>query len=109
MSGSRMLGLRVDEAPEFLRFFSIVQSEAKERGKAFFVECGEGHEATFGGINAENLSGWLVPLSDADEFDSIFQLGNRDRVLDEIFPNSFARVEWARDGDGVSIEIIEVG
>ena len=67
-----MEGLRTPENAKFLVFFRLVQKAAGHLGKIFFLDCGEGHPFEDETIECEDLSGWLVPQEEADEFGKIF-------------------------------------
>lgn len=67
-----MLGLRTQENFKFLRFWNIVQAEARKVNKTFFLDCGEGNEFENESIECENLSGWLIPDERLQEFQSLF-------------------------------------
>lgn len=68
-----MLGLRTQEEQNFKDFFSFVQSAAGKLGCIFFLDTGEGNEKNINGIETMNLSGWLVPLEKAEEFEKIWK------------------------------------
>jgi len=64
-----MRELRTQENKEFERFFEVVRKEAEKEGSVFFVESGEGREIITDDMDGEDLSGWLIPRNEADEFE----------------------------------------
>lgn len=64
-----MQGLRTQESNEFNKFFEFVQFEAKKQEKVFFLDCEEGNGGIVDGLEVCNLSGWLIPNNQADEFE----------------------------------------
>lgn len=76
-----MIGLKTEEDERFKRFFEKVQEKARENGYIFYLYCGEGHEEHIGDMDAEDLSGWLIPIEKRNEFEPIW---NKDRSGDEI-------------------------
>ncbi len=67
-----MIGLRTCEGKKFEKFFELVQQEAKKKGGVFFADCGEGNEFSNDHMEGENLSGWLIPIEIAEEFEKEF-------------------------------------
>ena len=63
-----MVGLRTCESEKFERFFEIVQKEAHKKGAVFFLDSGEGHMFENEDMEYEDLRGWLIPISRANEF-----------------------------------------
>lgn len=61
-------GLRTREPQGFVKFIEKVQEAAGRKGSMFFLDCKEGHEAVKNGMIATDCSGWLVPLTEAEEF-----------------------------------------
>ena len=68
-----MRGLRTQESKKFNRFFEIVQDFAEQKESVFFAESGEGNDITNELFEGEDLSGWLIPNSLADEFEKEFE------------------------------------
>lgn len=93
-----MQGLRTQENNNFIIFFELVQNEAAKLGKVFFLDCEEGHDGTVNGIEACNLSGWLVPKDKASEFENLWGKGAEDDDWSEFF----GFVSW-KDEDGLKI------
>ena len=67
-----MRGLRTQEGQKFEKFFALIQNEAMNEKKVFFLDSGEGQEFETDEMEGENLSGWLVPVKEADEFEKQF-------------------------------------
>ncbi|MDD6298603.1 hypothetical protein [Hornefia butyriciproducens] len=89
-----MQGLRTLEGKKFETFFKIVQDEALTGGKIFFLDSGEGQEFETDDMEGENLSGWLVPIEKAYEFEKQFIKRDIDNEKwDDFF--SFARWSWS--------------
>lgn len=55
-----------DEA--FMRYWQLVQEAAAKQGMVFFLEAGDGNDFELGDVEGADLSGWLVPVAEADEF-----------------------------------------
>lgn len=64
-----MRELRTQENERFQKFFEIVRSEALREGCIFFADCGEGRDIFTDDMEGEDLSGWLIPTAQADEFE----------------------------------------
>ena len=90
---------RTQESQEFEKFFAVVREKAKVQNSIFFIHCGEGHEFETADMEGEDLSGWLIPAADADEFEKEF-------IKNQVSTkwNPFVRFAiWAKDGDRISI------
>ena len=94
-----MVGLRTQEGHKFEKFFALVQEEARSQGSAFFLDCGEGREFETELLCGEDLSGWLIPLAQADKFDSQFKSG----VISEAWLEFVRFAQWSKTGDQVRI------
>lgn len=65
------LGIRTQRDAKdemFMRYWQLVQDEAKKQGMVFFLEAGDGNEFELEDMEGEDLSGWLVPIAKAEEF-----------------------------------------
>lgn len=71
-----MVGIRSQESEKFERFFEAIQESAKKMNCVFFLDCGEGHELSTETLEGEDLTGWLIPNSKADEFGKLFVNGD---------------------------------
>ena len=63
-----MQGLRKQENPEFMKYWEIVQEKARSLQSIYFLDSGEGREYFGNGIEAEDVSGWLIPEDKVTEF-----------------------------------------
>lgn len=87
---------------KFENFLGLVQDAARKEGKAFFLDCGEGRSFCLGDLEGEDLSGWLIPLSDAEEFFLRFHAKEGvDQWLDCMV---FARWNETEGGIGIQFE-----
>ena len=75
-----MQGLRSDESEEFESFFSVVQEEAKKLGGVFFCDTFEGRECSLGDMKICDLGGWMVPMDEVENFESIYLSGKDDEL-----------------------------
>ena len=89
-----MKGLRTQESDKFKNFFRFVQDKAKSMDKVFFLDCGEGRELFTNDFDGEDLSGWLIPLEQADKFENIWLQNNN---LDE-WSNNIVFAIWKFNG-----------
>ena len=87
-----MRGLRTQEGQKFEKFFALIQNEAMNEKKVFFLDSGEGQEFETDEMEGENLSGWLVPVKEADEFEK--QFIKRD-IDNEKWDDFFLFVRWS--------------
>lgn len=99
-----MLGLRTQEGERFERFFKLVQEEAERQGCVFFMDAGDGRDFETATMEGEDLTGFLIPASQADAFHSRFQ-------ADSDFPHNtpewadfFRFATWKQDGDKITIQ-----
>ena len=101
INGSTVRGLRtkadMDDA-RFVRFFSIVQDSAHNLGCTFFLWAGEGHEIETETFDGEDLSGWLIPDSKAEDFETKWHRGLE--ALGDDFDDDFAFARWKTGADG---------
>lgn len=58
---------------KFLRFFALVQEEAKRHGGVFFLDYDGICEFENDEIMCEELHGWLIPEEKADEFEAAWR------------------------------------
>ncbi len=92
-----MRGLRTNESEKFLKYFSIVQAAACELGKIFFFDTGEGHDIITNELEGEYLSGWLIPIEKASEFEKLWESWNVDG--NEAWDQYYCFAEWTNNGD----------
>lgn len=107
MTSSMPLGIRVKndaEDKKFVRFFEIIQREAKAQDCVFFCDSGECHSLVNDKFDGEDLSGWLIPAVKADEFNK--------RFLDwdiGIEYDDYVRIaEWFGDENNPSIRFVDL-
>ena len=91
-------GLRTQENSKFLNFWKIVQEEDSKKDSVFFLDSGEGNEIETAEINAEDLSGWLIPKCQVDEFNNLFQSFNSD-AISKRFDKFYRIVSWQKKHD----------
>lgn len=97
-----MLGLRTQETKKFELFFELVQKRAKEKECIFFLDTGDGNIFENDIMEGENLQGWLVPLSRADEFQKIWSNNEEDDEWVEFF----CWVEWINSQKGIDVRFV---
>ena len=100
-NGSTIRGLRTKadmDDDRFVRFFSIVQDSARILGCTFFLWAGEGHEIETETFEGEDLSGWLIPESKAEDFEARWRMGLE--ALGDDFDDDFAFARWKIGADG---------
>ena len=95
-------GLRVQENNKFLKFWKIVQEEASKVNSVFFLDSGEGNEIETPEINAEDLSGWLIPKEQASEFDVLFKSFDNEKISQK-FDNFYMIASWQKKQDSFSV------
>jgi hypothetical protein len=98
-----MRGLKTQETEKFNRFFAFVQREALANGFVFFLYAGEGREIETVDIEGEDLSGWLIPLEDAEDFERIWLNASLTDGLDN-WADFFTFVTWNNDEEGLSVK-----
>jgi len=97
-----MQGLKMQQNEEFLRFFKIVQEEAEKKESIFFLSTGEGHLEKIGEIEAEDLSGWLIPKEKAKVFSDKWEKDRSFENLDE-WGDYFLWVIWEIENGEIKI------
>ncbi len=88
-----MQGLRKQENPEFAKYWEIVQSKANDLQSIYFLDAGEGREYFGDGIEAEDVSGWLIPKNKADEFKLLWD-NRSDKLFDDEWDEFYVFAEW---------------
>lgn len=96
-----MQGLRTQENNNFLNYFELVQNKAKELGKVFFVDSGEGDTKKFDKYECESLSGWLIDCDDVEEFQRSY-LANSGTP--QKFDSCYCFADWKPDNNWFRIE-----
>lgn len=89
---------------KFNRFWELIQSQAIKKHSQFFMDCGEGREFETEDLKGEDISGWLIPLGRAAEFEKEWSSEdfNSDAWTDFV---RFA--EWNKEADEITIEFNE--
>ena len=85
------------EETKFERFFELVQLEASKLGCVFFFDVGERNDFEGSEMDGEDLSGWLVPIELADEFEEKWLRQEEDAF------DWFCMVRWSGDSLAPSI------
>lgn len=98
-----MVGLRTQETSKFNSFFKLIQDRANERNCVFFLDSGDGNEFETESMEGENLQGWLVPQSKADEFENIW----RNNEEDDEWVEFFCWVEWQNQNGIIDVKFIK--
>ncbi len=68
----------------------------KNQGKVFFLECEDGHDASFEDMDVAELTGWLVPEDKASEFEAIWLAWKED----DDWIDFYRSVVWERSQFG---------
>lgn len=95
---------RTSDDPPFMRFFDIVQREAKrQHGRVFFLDtCKGGNDFIAEDIDCANLSGWLVDPEDVGEFEPVWR--ESWTKLPDKFDLDMVSVRWSGDPRDPRIE-----
>ena len=102
-----MRGLKTQESEKFQRFHELVQRQAEKQNGVWFGFAREGNEFETDQMEGENLSGWLIPKKDADEFESEWLKVQGMKGLEK-WLRFFKWVEWQMDVDGnVTVEFVD--
>ncbi len=104
-----MLGLKTQESQKFNRFWQLIQDTAHKSNCVFFGFAGEGRDFETTGMEGEDFSGWLVPLDDADAFETLWSKPSSTSMeLEDAFPKAkFLFAIWQMNDDTVSVEFRE--
>ncbi len=71
-----MRGLKHPESEKFENFFTLIQSKMSISNAVFFLDAGEGtNEFETDCMEGEDLIGWVIPQSMADEFEAKWLAG----------------------------------
>lgn len=102
-----MQGLWKQENIEFENFFALVQNKAKENSKVFFLCNGEGKLATYDKYEMEDMTGWLISIELANQFEKEW-LANKVKASKLNKWNHYiAYVDWKLIDGKVEITIME--
>jgi len=97
-----MRGLKRQENEKFNNFFAIVQEKARETHHVFFLFSSEGNEWESDTLECEDLSGWLVPDEQVEEFEKAWEKYRTAEEMDK-WVEFFCWVFWNATVDDVSI------
>ena len=98
-----MRGLKYPESEKFENFFTLVQSTMHKSNCVFFLDAGEGNEFETEDLEGENLLGWVVPISKADEFEAKWLAGE---CMDE-YCDHYYLVEWGANPKHLKIHCLK--
>ncbi|MBE6465020.1 MAG: hypothetical protein E7003_06845 [Eggerthellaceae bacterium] len=99
MSKFKLRGLYTGDNEKIFNFCKLVDEKARSMGKAFFVADCEGHGAQIGEYCADDRSGWLVPIGEADDFERKWEMFQEDRTWPDA-SGYFVWEEWSQDDNG---------
>ena len=95
-----MQGLRSNESEEFERFFGIVEEEARKLGSVFFCDTFEGRDCSLDNMKVCDLGGWLVPIEEAENFESIYLAGKDDELWEnDKWYDMYVFVKYSLNGE----------
>lgn len=100
-------GLKTQEGDRFERFFSVVQEKASSVGAVFFLFAGEGHELETEEMEIMDLSGWLIPESEAQKFETEWKQSKRQSELEK-WVDFFTFAKWSVIEGAVSVTFTEI-
>lgn len=96
------------ENEKFFSFFKILQEFAQKHGAIFFIDSGEGRELFTDTLEGENLSGWLIPINKADEFEKFWKsTSDNSTLFGTRWDDMFRFAIWSMDNGNLSIEFKE--
>ena len=98
-----MLGLRTQETRKSENFIKHIQNFAEKKQSVFFVFCSEGNEFETEKFDGGNLSGWLIPMDKAEEFNALYREWDN---LDD-WADYFRFAIWSGDKNNPVIEFKE--
>ncbi len=85
----------------FLNYFAKVTGAAEREGKVFFMDTGEGHEYEKSKMQGEDLAGWLIDESEAQNFEERYCSFDKSIYYD--FEEQFCFAEWEQGEDQLVI------
>lgn len=97
-----MKGLRTQENKKFVKFFEMVQEEAKKKNAVFFADCGEGKTFENDTIECEDLCGWLIPKTEEKDFEPLFMSNS---IKQHDFDKYSCFVDYIVSGENIKITI----
>ena len=81
---------------KFDAFFDLIQQTARDQGKRFFMDSGEGHTGETASMEMEDLSGWLISPDDEPDFKPAWLHSD----VPERFSSDFVFAVWSQDKFG---------
>ncbi|WP_274969378.1 hypothetical protein [Lachnoanaerobaculum orale] len=95
-----MQGLRSNEGEDFEKFLGIVEEEAKKLGGIFFCDTFEGRDISLNDMKVCDLGGWLVPESEVESFESIYEKGEDEKLWEsDKWYDMYIFVNYSLDAD----------
>ena len=94
-----MRGLRTQETDKFIRFFTVVQAEAKKHGAVFFADAGDGNDFETPEMECENMMGWLIPTARVEEFEPLWASA----AVDDSWTEFFVWAVWSFANGAVKV------
>lgn len=85
---------------KFENFWKLIQEQAGKENSKFFMDCGEGREIETDEISGEDISGWLIPISQVSEFEKEWR--KEEPKLDS-WDDYICIAEWSKSGSQISI------
>ncbi len=99
-----MRGLKTQENAKFIKFHELIQNAADEKGMVWFAFAGEGRTIETEQMEAEDMSGWLIPKDRAGEFEKEWR---KDSCM-ERWADYFLWVSWIIDDSGnIGVEFMD--
>lgn len=87
----------------FEPFFKLVQDTANKQGAQFFMDSGEGRDIVTEEFEGEDISGWLIPMEKADEFEKDW-MQKQGKDMDDRWDPYFLFAIWSLVDGKVEIE-----
>lgn len=88
---------------KFERFWKLIQDRAEKEESRFFMECGEGREFETDEMFGEDISGWLVPGDQADDFNKEWR---KEVPHLDAWADCVCIAEWTRSGDQIDVHFM---
>lgn len=99
-----MRGLKTKEGKKFENFFELVQTEARKQKCVFFLSADEGNIKDTEEMEISDLSGWLVPEAQANEFEKIWEKSSNSDELESWSEKFFVFAFWTEANDEIAIK-----
>lgn len=95
--------LRTNESPEFTEFIEYVNLKANRLNCFYFLDCVDGNDIEYAGMQVADLCGWLIPIDKVEEFLPVWQSFKEDDTWIEYY----TFVEWKRTDDDIEINFVD--